>query len=158
MPTVKKFAAMLMLATALVAPGAAFAREVTIEATLTPYSGPEAYLAVYVMDADGNYNSTLWVAGHKTKYYGALRGWVAGVSSAGGVNLDGITGASVGSGETLTVRAELADALIDAGYEIHIDTAVEHGGEYIDDVVIPLTSTPASVTGSGYVDSATISL
>jgi hypothetical protein len=154
---VKKFAAMLMLATALVAPGVAMARDVTIEATLTPYSGPEAYLAVYVLDAEGNYNSTLWVAGHKTKYYGALRGWVAGVSSAGGVNLDGITGASVGSGETLTVHASLADALIDAGYEIHIDTAVEHGGEYIDDVVIPLSSTPASANGTGYVDSAAIS-
>lgn len=153
----KKFVAMLLLATALVAPGAAMAREVTIEATLTPYSGPEAYLAVYVTDADGNYNSTLWVSGHKSKYYGALRGWVAGVSSAGGVNIDGITGASVGSGRTLTVHAELADALIDAGYEIHIDTAVEHGGEYIDDAVIPLSSTPASANGTGYVDSVSIS-
>ena len=152
----KKFAAMLMLATALIAPGAAMAREVTIAATLTPYSGPEAYLAVYLMDADGNYNSTLWVSGHKSKYYGALRGWIAGVSSAGGVNLDGITGASVGSGESLTVHADIADALIDAGYEIHIDTAVEHGGEYIDDAVIPLTSTPASATGTGYVDSVSI--
>lgn len=153
----KKFVAMLLLATALVAPGAAMARDVTIEATLTPYSGPEAYLAVYVTDADGDYNSTLWVSGHKSKYYGALRGWVAGVSSAGGVNIDGITGASVGSGRTLTVHAELADALIDAGYEIHIDTAVEHGGEYIDDAVIPLSSTPASANGTGYVDSVSIS-
>ncbi len=154
----KTFAAMLMLATALIAPGAAMARDVTIEATLTPYSGREAYLAVYLMDADGNYNSTLWVSGHKTKYYGALRGWVAGVSSAGGVNLDGITGASVGSGGTLTVHTDLADALIDAGYEIHIDTAVEHGGEYIDDAVIPLTSTPARVAGTGYIDSVSIKL
>ena len=153
----KKLAAMLMLATALIAPGAAMARDVTVEATLPPYSGPGAYLAVYLMDADGNYNSTLWVSGHKTKYYGTLRGWVAGVSSAGGVNLDGITGASVGSGGTLTVHADIADALIDAGYEIHIDTAVEHGGEYIDDAVIPLTSTPASVNGTGYVDSVSIS-
>lgn len=152
----KTFVAMLMLATALVAPGA-MAREVTIKATLTPYSGPTAYVAAYVLDANGKYNSTLWVAGHKTKYYGALRGWVAGVSSAGGVNLDGITGASVGSGQTLTVHAELADTLIDAGYEIHIDTAVEHGGAYIDDVVLPLSSTPASTSGSGYVDSVSIS-
>lgn len=153
----KKLVAMLMLATALVAPGAVVASEVTIAATLAPYSGHEAYLAVYLTDAEGNYNSTLWVAGHKSKYYGALRGWVAGVSSAGGVNIDGITGASVGGGETLTVQAELADALIDAGYEIHIDTAVDRGGEYIDDAVIPLTSTPASVNGTGYVDSLSIS-
>jgi hypothetical protein len=154
---VKKLVLVLMLATALVSPGAALASDVTIKATLTPYSGHEAYLAVYVLDADGNYNSTLWVAGHKSKYYGALRGWIAGVSAAGSVNIDGITGASVGSGETLTVHANLADTLIDAGYEIHIDTAVEHGGEYIDDAVIPLTSAPASVNGTGYVDSVSFS-
>ena len=154
----KKFAAMLMLATALVAPGAVLAKDVTIQAEMVRYSGNAAYLAVYVTDPSGAYHSTLWVSGHKTKYYGTLRGWVQGVSQAGTINLDGITGASVGGGETLTVHANLADALIDAGYQIHVDTAVEHGGEYTDDAVIALTSTPATVDGTGYVSTLSVGM
>lgn len=154
----KKLTAMLMLATALVTPGAAFATEVKIEAQMVRYSGPAAYLAVYLTDPTGAYHSTLWVSGHKTKYYGTLRGWVQGVSRKGSINLDGITGASVGGGETLTVHADLADALIDAGYQIHVDTAVENGGEYTDDAVIDLTSTPATIDGTGYVSKLSVSM
>jgi hypothetical protein len=153
---VKKLAAMLMLATALVAPGVATAADVTIQTTLVRYSGHAAYLAVYLANPDGSYNSTLWVAGRKTRYLGDLRGWARAVSTGGSLSLDGISGASVGSGETLTVHANLADTLLDAGFTIHVDTAVENGGSYADDAVIELTSTPATVGGTGYVN--TISL
>ncbi len=152
----KKLLAGLMLATALVAPGIAEAATVTITANLLRYSGPAAYLAVYLTNPDGSYNSTLWVAGQKTKYYGSLRGWASSASQGGSLSLDGITGASVGSGGTLTVTADLADTLLDAGYRIHVDTAVEHGGEYADDAVIDLTSAPAMLAGSGYVDSLSV--
>jgi hypothetical protein len=154
----KTFAAMLMLATALVAPGTAWARDVTIQARMVRYSGNSAYVAVYLADPSGAYQSTLWVSGHKTRYYGTLRGWVQGVSQAGTINLDGITGASVGGGKTLTVHANLADALIDAGYQIHVDTAVEDAGQYTDDAVIPVTSKPATVDGTGYVSQLSVSM
>jgi hypothetical protein len=152
----KKLAAMLMLATALVAPGIATAADVTIQTTLVQYSGHAAYLAVYLANPDGSYNSTLWVAGRKSKYYGDLRGWARAASAGGSLNLDGITGASVGGGETLTVHTKLADTLLDAGYTIHIDTAVENGGNYADDAIVELTSTPTTASGNGYVN--TISL
>ncbi len=154
----KKLAAMLMLATALSAPGMAMAAEVSIQAKLVQYSGHAAYLAVYLTNPDGSYNSTLWVSGQKSKYYGDLRGWARAASSGGSLDLDGITGASVGSGETLTVQASLADTLIDAGYQIHIDTAVEHGGQYADDAVIALTSKPSTASGNGYVDTISLGL
>jgi len=154
----KKFTAMLMLATALIAPGAALARDVTIETRMARYAGNAAYVAVYLTDAAGAYQSTLWLSGHKTRYFGALRGWVRGVTAAGSVNIDGITGASVGAGETLTVHANLADALIDAGYQIHVDTAVEDGGEFVDDATIGLTSGSASVDGTGYVSKLSVSM
>ena len=154
----KKLAAMLMLATALVAPATAWARDVTIEAQMVRYSGRAAYLAVYLTDPSGAFHSTLWVSGHKTKYYGKLRGWAQGVSQAGSLNLDGITGASVGGGEALTVHANLADALIDAGYQVHVDTAVEDGGEYTDDAVIAVTATPTTVDGTGYLSKLSINM
>lgn len=154
----KKLAAMLMLATALVAPAIAMARDVTIQTSLVQYSGHAAYLAVYLTNPDGSYNSTLWVSGQKSKYLGDLRGWARAASTAGSLNLDGITGASVGGGETLTVHASLADTLLDAGYQIHVDTAVENGGQYADDAVIALTSTPATATGTGYIDAISLGL
>ena len=152
----KKLAAMLMLATALVAPGIATAADVTIQTSLVQYSGHAAYLAVYLANPDGSYNSTLWVAGQKSKYYGDLRGWARSASTGGSLNLDGITGASVGGGETLTVHANLADTLLDAGYTIHVDTAVENGGNYADDAVVDLTSTPTTASGSGYVNAISL--
>lgn len=154
----KKLAAMLMLATALVTPSMAMARDVTIEAQLVRYSGNAAYLAVYLTDAAGTFQQTLWVAGRKTRYLGELRGWVQGASKAGSITLDGISGASVGGGQTLTVHADLADALIDAGYQIHVDSAVEDGGAYTDDAVINLSSTPAKVDGTGYVGTLSVSM
>lgn len=156
----KKIIASLLLCTALVAPAAAMARDVTITTTLDNYSGRGAYLAVYVTKPDGSYDSTLWVSGTKQRYYGDLRGWVSALKASGttSISLDGITGASVGSGQTLTVHADLADAMIDAGYEIHVETAVEHGGEYPDDAVAPITSTPQQVNGTGYVATLSVSM
>lgn len=156
----KKIIASLLLCTALVAPAAAMAKDVTIDTKLVNYSGRSAYLAVYLSKPDGSYDSTLWVSGTKTRYLGEMRGWVSAMQNAGetSLTLDGISGASVGGGQTLTVHANLADALIDAGYTIHVETAVEHGGEYPDDAVAPLTSTPQQVAGTGYVSTLSVSM
>lgn len=155
----KKIAAALMLATALIAPEVAMARDLTITAQVARYRGPGAYLAIYVTDASGAYQSTLWVAGGRVKYYRHLRDWVRGISAAGG-SIDGITGASVGSGQTLTINASIADALIDAGYQVRVDSAVENGGEYSAEIVVPLAqaSSGVPVSGPGYVDNLTVSM
>jgi len=156
----KKIIAALLLCTALVAPAAAMAREVTIDTKLVNYSGNAAYLAVYLTKADGTFAQTLWVSGTKQRYLGELTGWVSAMRASGAtsVKLDGITGASVGGGQTLTVKADIADALIDAGYTIHVETAVEHGGEYTDDAVAPLSSTAQKVDGTGYVSALSVSM
>ncbi|RBJ64860.1 DUF2271 domain-containing protein, partial [Pseudomonas sp. MWU12-2534b] len=95
------------------------AREVSLPTQLKPYGSNSAYLSIYLTDASGAYQKTLWVAGKKAKYYKHLSGWARGCGAAA-CQYDGVTGASVGSGETLTVSADLADSLIDAGYEIRI--------------------------------------
>lgn len=155
----KKFLAILLLSTALVAPGAALARDVTISTTLANYMGNNAYLSIYLTKPDGSYETTLWVSGSRMRYLGELRGWVSALQQWGGnLSLDGITGASVGSGQTLTIHANLADAMIDAGYQIHVESAVEHGGEYPDDAVATLTSTPQTVNGNGYVSTLSVKM
>jgi len=147
--------ATLAAACALALPMAAQSKTVTISTTLKNYGGNGAYLAVYLTDAKGAYAGTLWVAGGKAKYYKHLSDWNR-FSAADGKRLNGVTGASVGQGRTLKVTAELADALIDAGYEIRIDAAVEDMRDSPGEVRMPLGSANAGKPQAGkqYVQSA----
>lgn len=141
------------VAGALALPSVASARPVSLETQLANYGGDGAYVAIYLTDRNGRYQSTLWVAGPKTKYWRHLRDWYR--ATGGTAKVDGISGASVGAGKTLRVTVELADALMDAGYEIHIDTAVEKMKENPSEVVVPLTAAGAGkpAAGRGYVKS-----
>ncbi|MBL0352500.1 MAG: DUF2271 domain-containing protein [Candidatus Dechloromonas phosphoritropha] len=152
----KKLTTSLCLVGVLALPVAVQARPVTLTTQLQSYSGNGAYLAIYVTDAAGQYKKTLWVAGKKAKYYKNLRDWARG-SGMKASEFDGVSGASVGSGRSLKVTVELADALIDAGYEIRVDTAVEDQRDNPAEVRIPLTTKDKSkpVAGRGYIKSFT---
>ena len=144
----------LAAACALALPTLAHSRPVTISAQLKNYGGDGAYLAIYLTDAKGAYAGTLWVAGGKAKYYKHLASWNR-LSAGDARRLQGVTGASVGAGRTLKVTAELADALIDAGYEIHVDAAVEDMRDSPSDIRVPLTAAGAgkAQAGKAYVQS-----
>ena len=118
----------LAAACALVLPAVVQSRPVTLTTTLKNYGGDGAYLAVYLTDAKGAYAGTLWVAGGKAKYYKNLSDWNR-LSASDTKRLQGITGASVGQGRTLKVTADLADALIDAGYEIRVPLSSADAGK-----------------------------
>ncbi|CAM5781193.1 DUF2271 domain-containing protein [Castellaniella caeni] len=146
-------------ACALAVPALGQAREVTIATQLKNYGGDGAYLAVYLIDAKGAYVGTLWVAGGKAKYYKHLADWNR-FSSGDAKRLQGVTGASVGAGRTLKVTADLADALIDAGYEIRIDAAVEDMRDSPAEVRLPLTAANVGKPQAGkqYIQSASFQL
>lgn len=142
---------------ALLSPVLAEARQVTFETTLKNYGGNGAYVVLYVTDAAGAYKGTLWMAGGKAKYYRHLSDWQR-ASGGRAAEIDGITGASVGSGKTLKITLDLADAMIDAGYQVHVDTAVEDGMDNPSEVVAPLAASASGkpVAGKGYVKSFTV--
>ena len=73
--------------------------------------------------------------------------------------VDGITGASVGAGRSLSITLDLQDALFDAGYVLHVDASVENMSDSPDEVVLPLTSANLGAAASGrrYVESVTVS-
>ena len=150
----KSLIAALAQTTALTLPGLALARPVTLTTTMSDYGGRGAYLALYVTDATGAYAGSLWMAGPKSKYYEHLSGWTR---ASGGrlAEIDGITGASVGAGRTLEITIDLADALFDAGYTLHIDAAVEDLRDSPNEVALPLTAAGAGtpVAGRRYVAS-----
>jgi hypothetical protein len=141
------------VAGALALPTVASARQVALETQLTNYGGDGAYVAIYLTDRNGRYDRTLWVAGRKAKYWRHLRDWYR--ATGGTAKVDGISGASVGAGQTLRVTVDVADALLDAGYQIHVDTAVEKMKGNPSEVVVPLTAAGAGkpTAGRGYVKS-----
>jgi len=155
----KKILATLGLLTAITLPALAQAREVTITAELNAYRGDGAYLAIYVTDAAGQYQRTLHVAGGKSKYYKHLLDWTRGGGNKS-AEYDGLTGASVSSGDKLTFKVDIDDALIDAGYLVRIDSAVEDQRENRVDAEAPLSTTGSgtAVVGKGYVKTLTITL
>jgi hypothetical protein len=132
------------------------ARPVRITTTLKPYGGDGAYLAIYITDPQGKLARTVRIAGRKAKYYKHLSAW----NRLSGGRIDGTTGASVGSGQSLTVSVEIADALIDAGYQIRVDSAVENESDVPGDAVAPLAMAGAGkpVAGRGYVKSLTFDM
>ena len=148
----KSLLAILALSTALTAPGLALARPVTLTTTLTNYGGDGAYLAFYVTDTSGAYVGSLWMAGGKSKYYEHLSDWYR---ATGGdpAQINGITGASVGAGRSLEITLDLADALFDAGYTLHVDAAVEDMRDSPNEVALPLTTAGAgtAVPGRRYI-------
>lgn len=150
----KSLLAALAMTTALTMPGLAAARPVTLTTTLNRYGGEGAYLAIYVTDATGAYAGTLWMAGTRSRYYTHLSDWY---DATGGdpAQIDGITGASVGAGRTLEITFDLADALFDAGYTLHIDAAVEDMRDSPNEIAVPLTAAGAGtpVQGRRYISS-----
>lgn len=152
MKPMKPLFAALALTTALVLPGLAFAKPVSLTVNMNSYGGRGAYLAVYVTDPAGAYAGSLWMAGGKAKYYRHLSDW-ARFTGSDPAQVNGITGASVGAGQSLTLDMDLADALFDAGYTLHIDAAVEDMRDSPSEVSVPLTAAGAgqAVTGGRYI-------
>ena len=148
----KSLLATFALSTALTIPALASAQPVTLKTTLNNYGGDGAYLALYVTDPSGAYAGSLWMAGGKSKYYEHLNDWYR---ATGGdpAQINGITGASVGAGRTLEITLDLADALFDAGYTLHIDAAVEDMRDSPNEIAVPLTTEGAGtpVPGRRYV-------
>jgi hypothetical protein len=152
----KSLLASLALTTALTMPGMVLARPVTFTTTLNTYGGDGAYLAFYVTDSAGAYVGSLWMAGGKSKYYEHLSDWFA-ATNGDPAQINGITGASVGAGRTLEITVDLADAVFDAGYTLHIDAAVEDMRDGPNEVAVPLTTEGAGtpVAGRRYIASFT---
>lgn len=138
----------LLAATVLTVPALAHTRPLTISTTLKNYGGDGAYLAVYVTDPKGVHVRTLWVSGGKTKYYKHLSDWNR-LSAGKDRALDGITGASIAAGRTLKVTTDVADTLLDTGYEIRVDAAVEKMRDSPSEIRVPLTTENAGKSHPG---------
>lgn len=150
----KRLLAVVVLGSALglAAVPPAEAARLRLRATMERYSGNPAYLAVYVTDAKGHFMATVQIFGDKVQYYPHLSHWMRAVGPQS-VALDGITGASVGSGRGLDVSVEVADALIGAGLQLRVDAAAENIADDPAEIIIPLEPASAGhdATGRGLI-------
>lgn len=128
------------------------ATDATILVQLGEYDGEKAYFSLYLIDPDGRYDSTLWVSGDEVKYHPDLPRWFRYLSR-NPQEIDAVTGASTGAGDRAVLTIEIDESLIDAGYSLRVETAVEDQENYDEDVEVELTTDNQGdkFEGTGYV-------
>ena len=102
------------------------------------YQGEEAYVVVSLVSKDGKYQKTLSVLGADKKWYPDLPEWHK-AHSAKPTNISTITGASIAGGDRRIVNLEIDDELLNKGYMIRFESAVEDQGYHVKDLEVPFT-------------------
>jgi len=106
---------------------------------LKNYQGEGAYIAVSVVDSKGEYIETLRVLGDDHEWYPDITAWYAfRDKNRHQPRLDGVTGATIGSGERSVVSFKIDSKYIDKGYTLRFETAVEDKSYHTKDVVVQL--------------------
>lgn len=130
------------------------ANDLLIQVKFKNYEGDKAYSALYLVNPSGRYEQTLWVSGDDPEWQeeGLLRWWK--YLSRKPQNIDGITGASIGSGDRYKVTASLDPDLIDQGYKLRVETSIENLPSHTNDVEIELTTENIGkkVKGTGWIN------
>ena len=113
------------------------ARPLSITVDAASFSGPKAYVAVYLTDPQGKLYDTLWVAGPDTRYHSHLSNW-SRMKHNSKVRISAVTGASLRSGGSLKFSADIANSKIAAGYKIMVDASIEDRGDWRRAAVLTL--------------------
>lgn len=119
---------------------------------MTNYTGEGAYIAISLLNPNGEYEKTLYIQGDDDEWYSDITEWWQFHGKVR-TDIDAITGATIsGGGRTISI-IELEDDKIDTGYKIRFESAVEDQEYYKDDVEFELTSTSvkSKVEGHGFI-------
>ncbi len=139
------------------------AREVKLTTVMARNFIGGAYAVLYLVDAEGKYETTFHVFGTTQRYYLHLRNWYRATDLADVDNFadaDGKSGPSVRRGEVAEISVEIADELFDKGYMLRIDSTLYEGRDYGTDAEVPLatTSSGVEIEGRGYVKTLRLDL
>ena len=150
-----RWLAISLVVTTIAYPQASSAQAATssLAVSMKPYRGPAAYVVAYVVGRTGQYVSTVHVAGNRAKYQADLSRWYR-LMQRSGRGIDGSTGASVGSGRAFSTPVRIPTKMLNAGYVLRVESAVEDGRYYPNEASIPLTTANLGkpVAGTGYVN------
>jgi hypothetical protein len=116
------------------------------------YSGEGAYVVISLLNQKGDYEKTLYVQGTDDEWYFDISEWwnFQGKKRA---NIDAITGATISGGERTISVISIANNVIDQGYKIRFETAVEDQEYHTSDVEFDLTSEnlKSKIEGKGFI-------
>lgn len=118
---------------------------------MSNYVGEGAYVVVSIINPKGDYEKTLYVMGDDKKWYNTLKEWYKVYTKK--PNISAKTGASVTGGDRSITTMEIDNALLNKGYKLRFETAVEDQKYHADDVEIPLTTEALAgkAEGKGYI-------
>lgn len=119
---------------------------------MTNYSGEGAYIAISLLNPEGEYEKTLYVQGDDDDWYYDITEWWK-FQGKTRTNIDAITGATISGGSRTINVISIDDNKIDAGYKIRFESAVEDQEYYKDDVEFELTSetVKSTIKGKGFI-------
>ncbi|MFH6936723.1 DUF2271 domain-containing protein [Flavobacterium sp. FlaQc-30] len=116
------------------------------------YMGEGAYIVVSLVNANGDYEKTLYVMGDDKKWSKSLKEWNK-FQSKKNEDISAKTGASVTGGDRSITTIEIENSKINKGYKLRFESAVEDQKYYVSDLEIPLTTEglAAKTDGKGYI-------
>lgn len=119
---------------------------------MTNYSGEGAYIAISLLNPEGQYEETLFVQGDDDEWYFDITNWWDFYGKKR-PNIDAITGATISGGERTISILSIDDSKLNKGYKIRFETAVEDQEYYKDDVEFELTSesVKSKIEGKGFI-------
>ena len=119
---------------------------------MTNYTGEGAYIAISLMNPQGEYEKTLYVHGDDDEWYFDITEWWSFYGKKRS-DIDAITGATISGGKRAITVLEIEDEKLDQGYKIRFETAVEDQEYYKDDVEFELTSesVKGKMEGKGFI-------
>lgn len=117
------------------------------------YMGEGAYIVVSLVNANGEYEKTLYVMGDDKKWYKSLKEWNKFHSAQKSDDISAKTGASVTGGDRSVTTIEIENSKINKGYKLRFESAVEDQKYYVSDLEIPLTTEGLAekTDGKGYI-------
>src|SRR5690554_1307175 len=108
---------------------------------LKNYKGEGAYIVVSLVNLNGEYVESLRVLGDDHEWYPDITSWYAfRDKNRHQPRLDGVTGATIGSGERSVISFKIEEKYIDKGYTLRFETAVEDKSYHTKDVVVQLNT------------------
>lgn len=116
------------------------------------YMGEGAYIVVSLINANGEYEKTLYVMGDDKKWYKSLKEWNK-FHTQKPEDISAKTGASVTGGDRSVTTFEIENSKINKGYKLRFESAVEDQKYYVSDLEVALSTEGLAdkTDGKGYI-------
>ncbi|WP_408034050.1 DUF2271 domain-containing protein [Tenacibaculum sp. 1_MG-2023] len=116
------------------------------------YTGEGAYIAISLLNPNGEYEQTLYVQGDDEEWYSDITEWWKFQGKVR-TDIDAITGATISGGNRAITVLKIDNDKINKGYKIRFESAVEDQEYYKDDVEFELTTNnlKGKFEGNGFI-------